>query len=405
MSESPGERLEFLISPSGAVSLNGTRISVGEKEVHVAVLDAVHSAAQERGEPVDATVLDLRGGGYATYIRVAPDGSSQLVEPDAAPPRSSTGEDGTTPPGEGTGPTALTAEAEPPASAERAEPQAPTTKPAPAASAGEAEPAASVGEFVPAPAAGEAVPVASSAEAEPAASVGGFVPAPSAGGAAPFPSSAEAEPVASAGESAPAASAGGSEPAASAEEVASPASAGGTGADAGTGPGMPAPEEGAGPAVPAELRDAVVHINRAAAGGEPQRAMVLAFRLREHAVRRYGEEHPYTVEARDLEAYVARLAGDHANSIAIYCHLARLCHRLGDPRAYGYLERAIGNWRRLTEPQELRTHGKELVETWAVLAPESGPPGTGATVPGHLPQGLDALVGAAGTAGFEGGVA
>ncbi|WP_369208920.1 hypothetical protein [Streptomyces sp. PU-14G] len=39
------------------------------------------------------------------------------------------------------------------------------------------------------------------------------------------------------------------------------------------------------PAVPEELQDAVAHINRAAAGGEAQRAMVLAFRMREHAVR------------------------------------------------------------------------------------------------------------------------
>ncbi|MGP3973563.1 hypothetical protein ACTWQF_05880 [Streptomyces sp. 8N114] len=272
-------RFEVLISSNGSAALNGERLSVTDgQEVHVAVLDAVHRAAQDRGEHVDVTILDLRENGYATHIRVFPDGSSRLLV-----------HGGETPP-------------------------APTPQSAP-------------------PRAQESAPPPRSE--------------------APAPEPPQPAPK----------------------------------------PPQPAPK----PLVPGELAEAVAHINRAAAGHEPQRAMVLAFRLREHAVRSYGEEHPYTLEARDLEAYVARLGGNYASATAIYLDLARICHRQGNPRAYGYLKRAVGNWQMLTDPQSLRTHGQALLDTWSALAAEAGPAADDATLPRHVQLRLAVLTSGTGS--------
>ncbi|MEU7314810.1 hypothetical protein [Streptomyces sp. NPDC007083] len=284
-------RFEALIARNGSVALNGDRLPVSSgEEVHVAVLDAIHRAAQERGEPVEATILDLREGGYATHIRVAPDGSSRLVEPQAE--------------------------------ATAAEP--PATGPEP-----------------PGP-----VELMSEAPTPPAAATD--VPEPELGASEP--------------------------PAGSAEPAAEPA----------------------GPTVPGELAEAVAHINRAAAEGEAQRAMVLAFRLREHAVRSYGEEHPYALEARDLEAFVARQGGNYGKATEVYLDLTRICHQQGDHRAYGYLRRAVGNWYLLADPKKVLTRGQALLDAWSLLAAEDGPAAHDATLPRHVRLRMDALADPAG---------
>ncbi|MFE0877939.1 hypothetical protein ACFW4X_24300 [Streptomyces smyrnaeus] len=293
----PPSRFEVLIARDGSVALNGERMPTADgEEVHVAVLDVLHRAAQERDEPVEATVLDLRENGSATFIQVAPDGSSRLLVPagDDVPPADDGRPAGTDPhPGGGTGP-----EPEPDFDSEPGPDPEPGNEPGPEPGPG---------------------------------------PAPEPEG----PQSASEEP-----QSAP---------------------------------------------VPGELAEAVAHINRAAGGGEPQRAMVLAFRLREHAVRSYGEEHPYTLEARDLEAFVARLGGNYAKAAGIYLELARVCHRQGSSRAYGYLKRAAGNWQMLTDPQAVLTHGRGLLATWAALASEAGPAADDTVLPRHVRQRLRAV--------------
>ncbi|MFE9338188.1 hypothetical protein [Streptomyces sp. NPDC007063] len=287
-------RFEALIARNGSVALNGDRLPVSSgEEVHVAVLDAIHRAAQERGEPVEATILDLREGGYATHIRVAPDGSSRLVEPQAEATAGEPPATGPEPSGPG-GPVELTSEA--------------PTPPAAATDVPEPEPGASE------PAAGSAEPAA----------------------------------------------------------------------------------EPAGPTVPGELAEAVAHINRAAAEGEAQRAMVLAFRLREHAVRSYGEEHPYALEARDLEAFVARQGGNYGKATEVYLDLTRICHQQGDHRAYGYLRRAVGNWYLLADPKKVLTRGQALLDAWSLLAAEDGPAAHDATLPRHVRLRMDALADPAG---------
>ncbi|WP_431981170.1 hypothetical protein [Streptomyces qinglanensis] len=332
------DRFEALIARNGSVALNGERLPVASgEEVHVAVLDAIHRAAQERGRPVEATVLDLREGGYATHIRVAPDGSSQLVEPQA---EVTPGEPSATGPElSGTpGPGAATA-------GEPAVEESGAEVPAPAES-GSAE---SESEGVPA-----ARAPASDAPPPPRAALA-ELPEPEPAASEPVPASTG--PVAG-----------------SAEPVAGPA----------------------GPVVPGELAEAVAHINRAAAEGEAQRAMVLAFRLREHAVRSYGEEHPYALEARDLEAFVARQGGNYGKATDVYLDLTRICHQQGDHRAYGYLRRAVGNWYLLADPEKVLSRGQALLEAWSLLAAREGPAADDTTLPRHVRLRMDALADTAG---------
>ncbi|MFE9381906.1 hypothetical protein ACFYMO_01525 [Streptomyces sp. NPDC007025] len=336
-------RFEALIARNGSVALNGERLPVaGGEEVHVAVLDAMHRAAQERREPVEATILDLREGGYATHIRVAPDGSSQLVEPQAE----------------------VTAE-EPPSGPERSGPEA------------------EQGGFEAAPLPEPGPPASGSPDAEES---GGGTPV-----SAGVESDSESEEVAASG---------------------TPAS--GTAVSRTSGSGAPAPPAArtdvpgseptggsdlagsTGPAVPGELAEAVSHINRAAAQGEAQRAMVLAFRLREHAVRSYGEEHPYALEARDLEAFVARQGGNYGRATEVYLELARICHQQGDHRAYGYLRRAVGNWYLLADPEKVLTRGQALLSVWSLLAAQDGPAAHDTTLPRHVRLRMDALAEPAG---------
>ncbi|WP_432108925.1 hypothetical protein [Streptomyces sp. AA1529] len=331
------DRFEALIARNGSVALNGERLPVASgEEVHVAVLDAIHRAAQERGEPVEATVLDLREGGYATHIRVAPDGSSQLVEPQAE----------------------VTAEEPPTSGPQRSVPEA------------------EQGGF----------------EAAPPPEPGPPAPGPSdveeSGGGTPVSAGAEPEPEEVAASRTPASRTPGfREPAPPAARTDVPGSDPVGGSD---------PAGSTGPAVPGELAEAVSHINRAAAQGEAQRAMVLAFRLREHAVRSYGEEHPYALEARDLEAFVARQGGNYGKATEVYLELARICHQQGDHRAYGYLRRAVGNWYLLADPGKVLTRGQALLSAWSLLAAQDGPAADDTTLPRHVRLRMDALAEPAG---------
>lgn len=65
------------------------------------------------------------------------------------------------------------------------------------------------------------------------------------------------------------------------------------------------------PAVPAQLSELVAQITRAMDTGSLERAVALAFRLREYTARSFGAEHPCTLEARALEAFAAYRSGNH----------------------------------------------------------------------------------------------
>ncbi|MEU9546794.1 hypothetical protein [Streptomyces mirabilis] len=119
-------------------------------------------------------------------------------------------------------------------------------------------------------------------------------------------------------------------------------------------------------AVPDELADLVGFIRHSLDTGELERAAALAFRLREHAERRFGPDHQHTLEAHALEAYVAHRSGNPLLATGMCLELARIRHRHGDPRALEEVTRAAAAWLRIDEVPAAVDHGRALL---AVMLP------------------------------------
>lgn len=122
--------------------------------------------------------------------------------------------------------------------------------------------------------------------------------------------------------------------------------------------------------VPEELVELVSRIGHAIDTGARERAAALAFRLREHAARTFGAEHPYTLEAQALEAYAAHKSGNHAAATLACLELAGIRHQQGDPRAHEDLLRAVAVWRLIDDLPSAVDHGRVLLTTWSRFAEE-----------------------------------
>ncbi|WP_413807655.1 hypothetical protein [Streptomyces sp. OE57] len=125
-------------------------------------------------------------------------------------------------------------------------------------------------------------------------------------------------------------------------------------------------------AVPDQLADLVTHITRAMDAGALERAAALAFRLRGHAARTFGDEHPFTLEAHALDAFTAHRCGNYSAATAMCLELARIRHRQGDPRAHEELMRALAAWRLIDDPASAADHGRELLAVWSRVAEQGG---------------------------------
>lgn len=126
------------------------------------------------------------------------------------------------------------------------------------------------------------------------------------------------------------------------------------------------------PAVPDQLAELVAHTTRAMDKGALERAAALAFRLREHAVRTFGAEHPFTLEAHALDAFTAHRCGNYSAATAMCLELVRIRHRQGDPRAHDELMRAVAAWRLIDDPASAVDHGRALLAAWSGLAEQDG---------------------------------
>ncbi|WP_446046165.1 hypothetical protein [Streptomyces olivaceus] len=357
----PNDEVEVVIRRDGSALANGAVFPVPEGQpVHVAVLDAMHHAAQVRGEPVKAAILDLQEGS-TTRVEVAPDGSSRILrhegqeEPDQ--PEA----------GHAAGP--LLAELPPyemsagePTVAGDASPSDPGPDPA--------EPWSADEPFEVAPSPAEPPPFGGASEgAPPVAGDGLFAE----------PESVAADTSRSAGfhasEAIPADAPSAPEPAladlASAEPpwaeppwssgpppAALPPVAGTRSADA----DIPVP------AVPGQLAELVAEITHALGAGSLDRAVALAFRLREHTARSFGADHPCTLEARALEAFAAYRSGNHRLATVTSFELARIRCELGDARAHDDLTRAVVAWWLIDDIPFAVDHGLALLSVWSELA-------------------------------------
>ncbi len=122
------------------------------------------------------------------------------------------------------------------------------------------------------------------------------------------------------------------------------------------------------PAVPDQLAELVAHIGRAMDTGALERAAALAFRLREHAARAFGDEHPFTPEAHALDVFTTRRCGNYSAATVMCLELAGIRHRQGDRRAHEELMRAVAAWRLIDDPACSVDHGRALLAVWSGLA-------------------------------------
>ncbi|MEU0147666.1 hypothetical protein ABZ119_17160 [Streptomyces sp. NPDC006288] len=131
-----------------------------------------------------------------------------------------------------------------------------------------------------------------------------------------------------------------------------------------------APPLGAGSPVPVpdQLVGLVARIGQAIDTGALELAAALAFRLREYALRTFGAEHPYTLEAQALEAFAAHKSGNHAAATVTCLDLATIRHQQGDPRAHEDLLRAVAVWRLIDDLPSAVDHSRALLTTWSRFA-------------------------------------
>ncbi|MEV5790068.1 hypothetical protein [Streptomyces sp. NPDC052192] len=337
---------DVYISGEGIAEIDGhTLVPAPGQSVHEAVLDRLQAHAEERGGAVEATVFD--GPDAARFVlRVLPDGSSVVLDPDEAP-----------------APAPAAAQAEPAPVA-----QAPAPAPAPAESA----PA------IPAPAPAPAVAPAAFAPPAP-------VPAP-APVAAPVGQMAPAPLPVAVPERASAPAAVVVPPSAAATASAVATAVARARATAAARAEVPDPAAVTARAVrtdfPDWLTERIGRINGLAAAGMLDEAFDDATELREGLTESLGAEHPHAVEARAVEAYLAHLRGDHREAIVLALAVARIRCRARDGRAPAEVARAAAAWQQLDDDRAVVAHGRELLHMWATLERN-----------GLLPPGYAALVG------------
>ncbi|MFI5994377.1 hypothetical protein ACIBAC_21375 [Streptomyces sp. NPDC051362] len=357
---------DVYISGEGIAEIDGhTLVPAPGQSVHEAVLDRLQAHAEERGGAVEATVFD--GPDAARFVlRVLPDGSSLVLDPDEAPAPAPAAAPGPSPHD------TPAATAVPAPAPDQAEPAPVAQAPAPAPAPAESAPA------IPAPAPAPAafappapVPAPVPAPAPVAAPVGQVAPAPLPV-AVPERASAPAAVVVP--------------PSAAATASAVATAVARARATAAARAEVPDPAAVTARAVrtdfPDWLTERIGRINGLAAAGMLDEAFDDATELREGLTESLGAEHPHAVEARAVEAYLAHLRGDHREAIVLALAVARIRCRARDGRAPAEVARAAAAWQQLDDDRAVVAHGRELLHMWATLERN-----------GLLPPGYAALVG------------
>ncbi|GAB2721788.1 tetratricopeptide repeat protein [Streptomyces bullii] len=125
---------------------------------------------------------------------------------------------------------------------------------------------------------------------------------------------------------------------------------------------------------PALLAEPVGRINEAVKAGRIETATRLAQDTVAQASATLGPEHPAMLGLRELDAYVAYLAGDPVRAFRVSLDLALIHRRGGDAEAaYGNVWSAATAWRAVRDPLLGLELGGELIGLWTELAAEEGP--------------------------------
>ncbi|MFJ6541066.1 hypothetical protein ACIQMP_10500 [Streptomyces sp. NPDC091385] len=146
-----------------------------------------------------------------------------------------------------------------------------------------------------------------------------------------------------------------------------------------TPPATPAPASDPDPDadVPPQLAEPVTRINTLARTGHLDEALTEATALRERLTGSAGTEHPHTLQARAVEAYLAHLSGRHREATVLALSVARSRCGAGDAQAPTEVVRAAAAWQRLDDERAAVVHGRELLHMWDRLG------SLGPLPPGH----------------------
>lgn len=139
--------------------------------------------------------------------------------------------------------------------------------------------------------------------------------------------------------------------------------------------GGAAGEEPSGP--PAEYRDRINAItaafNAANDAARLAAAAVDAERLDQEFTARYGQQHAYTINLRELRGHLAYLQGQPGVAVRWCLHTAGLQAQLwgsGHKVTQGSVQRAVHIWLSIPDPQESLTIGRELLTMLAAVTGE-----------------------------------
>ncbi|MGR6972067.1 hypothetical protein ACU639_21195 [Streptomyces cynarae] len=122
------------------------------------------------------------------------------------------------------------------------------------------------------------------------------------------------------------------------------------------------------------VAEPMARISAAVKQGRLEEASGLAEQAVAESAATLGDEHPDVLHLRELTAYIAYLATEPLRSFHLSLDLARIRHRLGDPRgAYGNVQSAAAAWRAVREPVQGLDLGRDLIAVWSELAAQDGP--------------------------------
>ncbi|MGV9248403.1 hypothetical protein [Streptomyces sp. NPDC003710] len=122
------------------------------------------------------------------------------------------------------------------------------------------------------------------------------------------------------------------------------------------------------------LAEPLARISEAVKQGRIAEADGMAERTVAEASRALGADHSDVLRLRELTAYIAYLADDPLRSFRLSLDLARIRHRLCEPRsAYGDVQSAAAAWRAVRDPLQGLHLGRDLIDVWSELAAGPGP--------------------------------
>ncbi|MFG2882163.1 hypothetical protein ACGFYV_07525 [Streptomyces sp. NPDC048297] len=122
------------------------------------------------------------------------------------------------------------------------------------------------------------------------------------------------------------------------------------------------------------LAEPTTRINEAVRAGRIEVAAQLVGRTVAEATAVLGAEHAGVLRLRELDAYIAYLAGDPVRACRLSLNLARMRRHARDAEAaYGNVQSAATAWRAVRDPEEGLRLGRDLIALWTDLSAEPGP--------------------------------